>query len=122
MFNVIALLLFLILIISPTNAGSIDKSLKIIESHVPCQVIVTSSTRTIKENRRVGGAKYSYHLLGRAFDIISKCLSPKELYAIVRKYTNVTTILYPTHLHIDNRKHRKHLIYKNNKFHNREKK
>jgi hypothetical protein len=76
-----------------------------------CEIIVTSGHRTVEENKRVGGAPYSYHLSGRAFDIVSTCVSPKELGDEIRKNEpKLTVIYYKSHIHVDNRKHKKCLI------------
>ncbi len=86
----------------------IDITLRLIEMETGCKMKVTSGYRTKAHNRRVGGAKKSYHLKDMARDIIpvrSGCISLKKLAKIACKYT--TTISYYNHVHIDSRKQRK---------------
>ena len=41
--------------------------------------VITSGYRTINHNKKVGGAKYSYHTRGMAADIKANGVTPKEL-------------------------------------------
>jgi hypothetical protein len=82
----------------------IDQILRTIETSTGCKMIVTSGFRTKAHNTRVGGAKNSFHLYGRALDIVpkdKKCISIKKLGKIACKITSVITYKY--HAHIDNR-------------------
>ena len=84
---------------------NIDKILNKLEKVSGCKLRVTSGDRTPKENRRVNGAKNSFHLQkDRARDIKPvdpKCIKIKDLGKIACRYTS--TITYPKHIHIDNR-------------------
>lgn len=83
----------------------IDVTLRIIEMETGCKMKITSGYRTKAHNKRVGGARNSYHLTDRARDIVPVkrgCISLKQLAKIACKYT--TTISYHNHVHIDNRK------------------
>lgn len=86
----------------------IDITLRIIEMETGCKMKITSGYRSRKHNKRVGGAKNSYHLTNRARDIIPVkrgCISLKKLAKIACKYA--TTISYHNHVHIDSRKRKK---------------
>ena len=83
-------------------ASVIQDDLKKIQKEVPCKIQVHSAFRSPKHNKRVGGAKNSYHLLGRALDISAPCMSHSALSKIARKHVN-GVLLYKSHVHIDNR-------------------
>ena len=93
---------------------SIPTIVKKIERDSGCLLNIHSYIRTPKENAKVGGAKRSYHLYGRAIDVSSNCVSLKQLAKIASKYS--TVILYGTHLHIDNRKDKTCLIKEHKKY------
>ena len=88
---------------SVTDIGTI---LKRIERESGCKLHITSRKRSKKHNKRVGGAKNSFHLSGRAIDFRSayrkRGCGIKRLARISCKYA--TTIRYKWHVHIDNRK------------------
>ena len=72
----------------------------IFSSHPKCEFKITSGFRTIQKNKEVGGAKNSYHLHGRAFDLVTNCR--KEFVKEAMK-KGLSIIKYPTHIHVDNR-------------------
>jgi hypothetical protein len=80
----------------------IDRTVKFLEEITGCPINIHSGYRTYSENKRVGGAKHSFHLNDMARDISSPCASLDELEALASPL--VTTIKYPRHLHIDTRK------------------
>lgn len=84
----------------------IDTTLRKIERESGCKLHITSGKRSKSHNKKVGGAKKSYHLTDRARDFRSKYRKKgcgiKRLARIACKYT--TTIRYKWHIHIDNRK------------------
>ena len=104
-------LLMILFMTTPVIASyqmPIDITLRIIEMETGCKMKVTSGHRTKAHNKRVGGAKHSYHLKDMARDIVPVkrgCISLKKLAKIACKYT--TTISYHNHVHIDSRKQRK---------------
>lgn len=73
---------------------------------------VTSGNRTPEHNKKVGGVKNSYHLKhNRALDIQPMdwdCIGISQLAEYACLFA--TTIKYPRHVHIDNRK--KHFCIK----------
>ena len=69
-----------------------------------CKLIVTSGDRTPEHNRKVGGAKHSFHLQkGRALDFVSKGRNCSILRVARIACKHTTTIRYSGHIHIDNR-------------------
>lgn len=48
-------------------------------------VIITSGYRTPEHNKKVGGAKYSYHMRGCAADIKVEGMTPKEVAEALNK-------------------------------------
>lgn len=53
--------------------------LEILRRKIKKPVIITSGYRTPEHNKKIGGAKYSYHMRGCAADIIVKGMTPKEI-------------------------------------------
>ena len=85
----------------------IDKQLVIflqkIRNHFNKPIVINSGYRCAVHNNRVGGARYSKHIQGKAADIAVKGVKPKE----VAKYCESIGIkgigLYETFVHIDTR-------------------
>lgn len=106
--NQIKFLLGVLIIIMGAIVGKsaygaeIADSLVNIQKEVACPIIITSGLRSIKHNKKVGGAKNSYHLKNRARDIVAPCLTTQELAKICKKHVN-GVIVYKKHVHIDNR-------------------
>lgn len=65
-----------------------------------CKLLITSGLRSEEKNREVGGAKNSFHLHGRAYDIITTC---KDLTIKKALEGGLSVIIYKRHLHLDNR-------------------
>ena len=68
-------------------------------------ITVNSGYRTEEYNRRpdINGAKNSYHLKGRAFDISSKAADPYKLAKLAERQGIKGIIRYLTFTHIDSR-------------------
>lgn len=80
----------------------IQSIVKQIQKDVPCHVVIHSHWRSVKRNKLIGGSRNSLHITGQAMDISAyKCLTHKQLGKIAFKYA--TVIIYPTHVHIDER-------------------
>jgi len=75
-------------------------------------IIITSGYRTKKHNRKIGGAPRSYHLQGKAADIIVKGI-PKQtvvLYAHLCNFQGIITYRNKPHIHLDTRQEPYHRI------------
>lgn len=69
-----------------------------------CKLTITSHWRTPKQNKKVGGAKNSYHLYGRALDVVAKGADYcKVLFENLALEHGLSVIKYEGHTHIDNR-------------------
>lgn len=66
-------------------------------------ITINSGYRTDSYNQKVDGAKNSYHLKGRAFDISSKAADPWKLAKLAERQGLKGIIRYLTFTHIDNR-------------------
>ena len=53
--------------------------LEVLRSHFNTPIIISSGYRTPSWNQKVGGAQNSYHLDGKAFDVVAKGVSPYDL-------------------------------------------
>lgn len=83
------------------------ETLEKIRNHFRTQVIINSGFRTVKHNKKVNGAKASYHCKGMAADIVVKEHSTKE----VAEYANSILdkggiIRYNNFVHIDVRENK----------------
>ena len=67
------------------------------------RVTINSAYRTPSHNKKVGGASKSFHLQGRAFDIVSEKLSTSEVCELANTLGVKGIIKYPTFVHIDSR-------------------
>ncbi|MCM1356621.1 MAG: D-Ala-D-Ala carboxypeptidase family metallohydrolase [Staphylococcus sp.] len=63
-------------------------------------IIVTSGYRSQALNRLVGGASNSYHLYGRAADIVAPFGKHNELYNILSALPHVELLDYNTFIHV----------------------
>ena len=66
-------------------------------------LIVTSGYRCSSYNKKVGGATNSFHVKGRAFDIVVKGYTPSEVAKYARSIGIKGVIEYNTFVHIDSR-------------------
>lgn len=74
-----------------------------IRDEIGSAITINSGYRTIPYNKKVGGAKNSYHIKGRAFDISSKTVDPRRLAKIAEKQGLKGIIRYQSFIHIDSR-------------------
>lgn len=79
--------------------------LDILRETVGKPVIITSGYRTPEHNKKVGGAKYSYHMRGMAADIRVSGMSPKEVAKKLDKIApdSCGIIVYKNWVHFDTR-------------------
>lgn len=68
-----------------------------------CSTRITSYKRSKEKNKRVGGAKNSYHLYGRALDVVVKPKFCKKLFINLAMEHDLSVIIYTSHVHVDNR-------------------
>lgn len=89
------------------NLAELAQNLEIIRSRLGEPIYISSGWRTVEHNRRVGGAKDSQHLLGKAADIWSEIYSPKEIHYMIEQLINAGVMqeggvgLYNTFVHYD---------------------
>ena len=85
--------------------------LEILRKTINKPIIITSGYRTPERNKKVGGAKYSYHMRGYAADIRVNGMTPKEVAKELNKIVpnNCGIIVYDNWVHFDvrNKKYRK---------------
>lgn len=79
------------------------------------KVTINSAYRTQSHNKAVGGAMNSYHLKGRAFDIVSEKLSITNICDLANTLGVKGIIKYPTFVHIDSRANKYHADNKGNR-------
>lgn len=81
----------------------VNNRLQKIRDHYGVPVTINSAYRTRTYNKKVGGATNSYHIKGRAFDIIVKGHTPSEIATYARSIGINGVIEYNTFVHIDSR-------------------
>lgn len=77
--------------------------LQAIRDHFDAPVTINSAYRTPGHNAKVKGAKASYHLQGRAFDIVVKGHTPQEVARYAQTLGILGIIQYDRFLHVDSR-------------------
>lgn len=81
----------------------VQTHLQDIRSHFGKPVIVNSAYRTEAYNKKVGGAKNSYHMKGRAFDICINGVKPVEIARYAASIGIPGIIQYNAFVHVDSR-------------------
>lgn len=76
---------------------------------------ILSGYRTVSYNKKIGGAKHSQHLQGRALDMRPPSgMSVEEFYNLIKKLSKNTAIggigLYSTFVHVDTRPKNSHIV------------
>ena len=74
-----------------------------IRDHFGVAVTINSAYRTESYNKKVGGAKSSYHMKGQAFDIVVKGHTPLEVARFAQTIGITGIIQYNTFVHVDSR-------------------
>lgn len=74
-----------------------------IRDHFGAPVTFNSAYRTQEHNKKVKGTKNSYHLQGRAFDIVVKGHTPLEVARFAQSIGITGIIQYNTFVHVDSR-------------------
>lgn len=73
---------------------------------------INSAYRTVEYERSKGRSGNSYHCFGKALDI--RCTDSSDRYRIIEAvmhYGILSVMIYPTFLHIDDRKNKKLMVY-----------
>jgi hypothetical protein len=94
---------FLPLLMLLNQHAPFSKKLSLLLMDKNCHYSVTSHARTPAHNRKVGGAEGSFHLQGRAADLLSSSKACKASLKRRALEHGFTVIEYRTHLHIDDR-------------------
>ncbi len=81
----------------------VKDKLQKIRDHFEAPVTINSAYRTPEHNKKVKGAKASYHLQGRAFDIVVKGHTPQEVARYAQTLGVPGIIQYNTFVHVDSR-------------------
>lgn len=81
----------------------VENKLQAIRDHFGVPVTVNSAYRTQGHNTKVKGAKVSYHLQGRAFDITVKGHTPQEVARYAQTLGILGIIQYDGFVHVDSR-------------------
>lgn len=74
-----------------------------IRDHFGAPITINSAYRTESYNKKVGGAKSSYHMKGQAFDIVVKGHTPLEVAQFAQSISIPGIIQYNTFVHVDSR-------------------
>lgn len=81
----------------------IADKLQKIRTHFNKPVTINSAYRTPTHNRKVGGSSNSYHVKGRAFDIVVKGVTPNEVAKYAQSIGIKGIIRYSWGVHVDSR-------------------
>lgn len=81
----------------------VRSKLQAIRYYFGAPVAVNSGYRTESYNRKVGGAKKSFHMTGQAFDIVVKGRTPAEVARYAQSLDIKGIIQYNTFVHLDSR-------------------
>lgn len=85
------------------DSSFVISKLQAIRDHFGKPITINSAYRTISYNKKIGGAKNSYHTKGRAFDIVVKETPLDEVCKFAQSIGVKGIIRYNTFVHIDSR-------------------
>lgn len=88
------------------DIGFVREKLQSIRNHFEAPVTINSAYRTEDYNKKVGGAKSSYHMKGQAFDIVVKGHTPIEVAKYAQTLGINGIIQYNSFVHVDSRSKR----------------
>ena len=89
------------------NIQLLAKYVQLIRNEVNVPLTINSGYRSSSHNAKVGGVKNSYHVQGKASDLSSKKITPKQLYDTIIKLIKAGIVynggvgLYDTFVHYD---------------------
>lgn len=81
----------------------VREKLQKIRDHFGTPVTINSAYRTANYNKTVGGASSSYHMYGRAFDIVVQGHTPEEVAKYAQTLGINGIIQYNSFVHVDSR-------------------
>lgn len=85
------------------NLATVFERIRMLAGNAP--IIILSAYRTPTWNRKIGGARNSQHLLGRALDLKHSRLDVNDFYKLIRDNVKELGVKglgrYPTFVHID---------------------
>lgn len=81
----------------------VTSKLQKIRTHFGVPITINSAYRNPTYNKKVGGASNSYHVKGRAFDIVVKGKTPAQVARYAKSIGIKGVIQYNTFVHIDSR-------------------
>lgn len=86
--------------------GELVAILEYVRSRFGKPVVINSGYRTPSYNRKIGGAKFSQHMYGRAADIVLKGVKPEVVYdCLCEAFPKSCGFgLYSSFVHVDCRK------------------
>lgn len=89
------------------NIQLLAKYVQLIRNEVNVPLTINSGYRSPSHNAKVGGVKNSYHVQGKASDLSSKKITPKQLYDTIIKLIKAGIVynggvgIYDTFVHYD---------------------
>lgn len=87
-----------------TVDNELIERLQMMRDALGAPLIVTSGYRTPEQNVKVGGARFSQHLRGKAADVRCPSVSVQTLHALADRVFRLGGVgLYATHVHVDTR-------------------
>lgn len=97
------------------HSNFIAEKLQQIRSHFASPVTINSAYRTPSHNKKVGGSSNSFHVKGRAFDIVVKGKTPAEVARYAASIGIKGVIQYSWGVHVDSRATKYWAVDKNGK-------
>lgn len=89
------------------NLIELAKNLQVLRDEVKKPIKITSGYRSPEHNAKIGGAKASQHITGKAADIKIEGMTPKQVAAVIEKLIAAGKIteggigIYKTWVHYD---------------------
>ena len=89
------------------NLIELAKNLQVLRDEVKKPIKITSGYRSPEHNAKIGGAKASQHITGKAADIKIEGMTPKQVAAVIEKLIAAGKIteggigIYKTWIHYD---------------------
>lgn len=87
--------------------------LQAIRDEMGAAITINSAYRTASHNASVGGSSQSFHLYGRAADIVVAGKTPKEVAACAESLGALGILRYETFVHVDTRTTKYFAVYTN---------